>query len=135
MGPTTLSINHTTINQYNYVEILEDYLLPNAQAYYGDDWRFQQDNAAPHTAKSTREWLGANVPSVLEWPPNSPDFSPIENMWPILKNGVEKENAKILTDIEQKIVEIWNGIDLSIPRRVLETVPALLKCCRDLKGE
>ena len=134
MGPTTIAIKNVTINQYNYQEILNDCLLPNAEAYYGEDWHFQQDNAPPHTARSTQAWLHDNVPSVLEWPPNSPDLSPIENIWPLVKNGVEKENAKNLPEFESKIKEIWEKIELPILSHLIESVPNRLKACRDLRG-
>ena len=47
----------------------------------GKKWIFQQDGAPAHTAKSTREWLSANVPTFLgpeEWPPSSPDLNPCD---------------------------------------------------------
>jgi len=41
----------------------------------------QQDGARAHTAKA---WLDANIKHYIppeDWPPNSPDLSPIENVW------------------------------------------------------
>ncbi|CUE69847.1 unnamed protein product [Bodo saltans] len=43
---------------------------------------WQQDNAPAHTAKIVKEFLGRNFPTwIADWPPCSPDLSPIENLW------------------------------------------------------
>ena len=42
---------------------------------------WQQDNATAHTAKVVKTWLAANVKLLEDWPANSPDLSPIENLW------------------------------------------------------
>ena len=47
-----------------------------------------QDNARPHTARHTREFLAqAGVP-LLDWPARSPDLNPIEHMWDELERGL-----------------------------------------------
>ena len=41
---------------------------------------FQHDNASPHTAEISRDYLVTNNINTMEWPSNSPDLSPIENL-------------------------------------------------------
>ncbi len=110
-------------------------MLPNANAFYGDQWRLQQDNATPHTARTTKTWLAENVPSLMDWPPNSADLSPIENIWPILKNSVEKENAPSVADFQQQIVQKWDSLDVDMLSRLFESLPKRLKACRDARGD
>ncbi len=46
---------------------------------------FQLDNAKPHTAAITTAWLRRRRVRLLNWPACSPDLSPIENIWHIVK--------------------------------------------------
>ena len=69
-----------------YQEILEHFMLPSADELYGDaDFIFQQDLAPAHTAKSTKTWSHDRGITVLDWPANSPDLNPIENLRGIAK--------------------------------------------------
>jgi len=53
---------------------------------------FQQDGARAHTSKATIAWLDANIKHYIppeDWLPNSPDLSPIENVWSIMATAVQ----------------------------------------------
>jgi len=52
---------------------------------------FQQDGVRAHTSKATIAWLDANIRHYImseDWLPNSPDLSPIENVWSIMATAV-----------------------------------------------
>ncbi len=63
-------------------------MLPSADQLYGDvDFIFQQDLAPAHTAKVNESWFNDHGVTVLDWPANSPDLNPIENIYQVLSRG------------------------------------------------
>ena len=67
-------------------------------------YMFQQDNASCHVSKQTKEMFAMLGIQLLPWPPHSPDLSPIENLWGILKKRVyDGPNFKSLDEVWQRI--------------------------------
>lgn len=94
-----------TVNADRYIEILQDKLVPstpNLRTADGD-FIFQQDEATCHTAKKVKTWMTQNNIPLLPWPTSSPDMSPIETLWGVMKKELRKNPAKTVNELKTKI--------------------------------
>ncbi len=94
VGPLGFLETNVTAPVYQY--ILEHFMLPSVDQLFTDaDFIFQQDLAPAHAAKSTKSWLNDHGVGVLDWPANSPDLNPIENLWSIVKRKMRNKRPKM----------------------------------------
>uniref|UniRef100_A0A8C5M1X5 Transposase n=1 Tax=Leptobrachium leishanense TaxID=445787 RepID=A0A8C5M1X5_9ANUR len=97
-----------TMNSLQYQEILDDNVMQSVtNLRLGRRWTFQQDNDPKHTSKSTRAWLQIKGWNILEWPSQSPDLNPIENLWWDLKKAVAVRKPKNVTELEAFAHDEW----------------------------
>lgn len=124
----TQSVNSQTyINQAIKGSRLKEF----ADYTYGPgNWVFQQDNARPHTSKysiTALKNLGINF--LASWPPHSPDLSPIEIIWAIMGQRVEKYRPKDIISLKEILFYVWNNLSFQTINALIESFPKKLNQC------
>ena len=90
------------------IGILERHLLLWRQRLFpGTPCLFLQDNPRPHSARVKTVWLRRHRVHVLYWPAFSPDLSPIENVWRILKRRIRQRQPWTVEQLKSCIHQEW----------------------------
>ena len=67
----------STINAHVYIEILDNFLIPSIENWFGDEFIFQDDNASYHGAKRIKTLFQEKHIKSMTRPAKSPDRNPI----------------------------------------------------------
>lgn len=94
-----LYIFKENLDSNKLINIYKKALLPSIKKFgfqHNNDCWFQEDNDPKHTSKAAKKWKSENNIKKLPWPSNSPDLSPIENLWGIMKIKVAEKKLVLL---------------------------------------
>lgn len=94
-------------------------------------WVFQQDNCSTHTAKTNVEYLSRKAResgcswSLMEWPSNTPDLNPIENIWAFLKAQLRKYPRPPASkgELFQRLQTEWDKLGPNALRNYVADMP------------
>ena len=75
-----------------YLKMLTEYAIPEGNRIIGEYFIFQQEKK--------------NI-TILKWPPQSSDFSKIENAWSMLKIRIAEEARQNLSQLKDSIISNW----------------------------
>ncbi len=128
-GMGSLHVLEGTMNAERYIKVLEQHMLPSRRGL------FQQDNAKPHTAAITTAWLHSRRVRVLNWPACSPDLSPIENIWRIIKRKIRQRRPQTLQQLETYIRQEWDQIPTPELQKLITSMPRHLQTVLKRRGD
>ena len=116
-------------------EILQPVVVPFIQQHQGR-FVYQHDNARPHTARLTQDFLNRSNIVVLPWPACSPDMNPIEHLWHHLDRQIRRQAVPPVTlqQLEQCIHDEWQRITPAVIRRLTSSMRRRVMACINAHG-
>jgi hypothetical protein len=125
-----------SMNAQSYLQLLKDTILPELAAA-GRPMTFMQDNAPCHKARVVMDFLAENNVETLNWPPQSPDMNPIENLWAIIKTRRQKKFGVPRTKnaLIEQIFDIWDNIETEIVHNLANSANQRVNEVLKLKGK
>lgn len=122
-----------TVNSQRYIKLLQEN-LGECFAKTGCEI-LQQDGAPCHTSKAVKQWLKkGKVEFIEDWPGQSPDISPIENLWGIMKARLRQEDTSTIPKLNVAIRKVWEEIPDSHYQNLVDSVPKRLQQVIKAKG-
>lgn len=126
----------------NTERYIDQVLIPVVSGAYGDLKRsrrymyFQQDNASCHKSKKTLRWFGKEQVQLFFHPPNSPDLSPIENLWPVLKHRIRSRPHPPTSteELKRAVQEAWDSVTIDEINTLVQSMPNRVKDVLSAKG-
>jgi transposase len=121
-----------------YSQIMREELNQTIRYYHLDPSKiiFQQDNDPKHTSKLAKDTLRELEFEVMEWPAQSPDLNPIENIWNHLKTTL-RNNTRLFATKE----ELWEAIqhemkneNKELCRKFISSMPQRVQALIRAKG-
>lgn len=121
-----------------YLTILNEELEHTIRHYFrkGASVIFQQDGASVHTARCVQDHLKEKKIRYLPWPPQSPDLSPIENLWADVKHRLAQRKGDITSkdSLWEAIEEEWEATPKETCERLFLSMPSRLQAVIKAKG-
>ena len=119
----------TTMNGDRYMGVLQDKLFPFMK-FHGCS-HFLQDGAPCHKSKKVMALLNQQEFQVMDWPGNSPDLNPIENVWAEMKRKLKKDHMITSLPLLIRAIKMMWVRDLPPKyfKKLAESMPRRLQKC------
>jgi hypothetical protein len=96
---------------------------------------FQQDNTPCHTARNIKKWFEANNTKVSDWSAGCPDLNPIEAVWKLMKDIMEKHRPKTISQLKAIISKVWDNFNQDLVKSLIYSMLRRLENCVEAQGD
>jgi hypothetical protein len=94
-----------------------------------------KDGAPIYRSKAPKVWKDRQALRKLEWPAQSPDLNPIENIWKVLKDGVQNQHRpKNMDEMKVALQMEWEAFVSKMLSSLVASMPKWLKAVINAKG-
>jgi DDE superfamily endonuclease len=132
-----------TISEYK--EVLGKTLIPEGRRLFSSagisTWILQQDNDPTHKKASQMAvamWNQKNPSAIVQvlpnWPPNSPDLSPIENLWAWAQAKVDAVGCQSFKEFKACVLKTLNEVPPSYLNNLFKSMKERVKSCIEANG-
>ncbi len=135
-GMGSLHIWKGTINAERYIQVLEQHMLPSRRRLFQEDLAFSNMTMPDHILHQLQHHgcVEEGI-RVLKWPACSPDLSPIENIWRIIKRKMRQRRPKTVEQLEACIRQEWDNIPIPKLEQLVSSVPRRLQTVIKRRGD
>ena len=127
-----------TLDAEKMTKIYEKALLPSAKKMFphqNDFWILQEDNDPKHRSRLCTTWKAEHGINVLDWPSQSPDANPIENVWAWMKLKLRAKNVVTAADLTRELNSAWRSLPRSYAEKLAESMPRRCQAIMDNNGD
>lgn len=127
------------MNSDKYITILNKN-LKEFKANIEDEWdttlTLQEDNSRVHVSKKSKKWKEENEIICLPWPAQSPDLNPIENLWKVLKENIQKGGTfpRSIEELKIALNEEWRRLSPNLLFKLVDSMPKRVNMVLNAKG-
>lgn len=134
-----------TVTSAAYLEMMQNFAVPEMENNHIGNFIWQQDGAPPHyglivrnfLSTTFREWIGRR--GTFDWPPRSCDLTPCDfSLWGILKDMVFSTSPTNLDELRTSIENAFHAMNedkLLLSRICGSVVARCLKCIEQEGGQ
>lgn len=117
---------------------LQTELIASARLHYDVDhaepWYLLHDNDKKFRSNIVSEWIHNNGVQMLDFPPYSPDLNPMENLWHVVQQRVDKHDCSTLTQLEHAIREEWTNLAPELCGTLARSMPHRIAAVINAEG-
>ena len=135
LGKIYLDIIHDSVKAKVYCDFLRDKALSAIWQRHQHSFIYQHDGAPAHRAGSIADLLKKENIEVLAWPAQSPDLTPIEQVWLWMDNKVKTRSFNNVGELTQYVFDLWEELPENIVLSYIEKLKSKFSYVYENNGE